>query len=65
MKSDPTIDEAKVAITRAKQIMQEFGNFQSVSSFIKEAEEVHLKILKAILAISTSIQNSVSEESRN
>ena len=46
MKSDPTIDEAKVAITRIKQIMQEFGKNPSISIFMKEAEEVHDKILK-------------------
>jgi len=47
IKSDPTIDEAKVAIARTKQIIQEFGKNPSISSFMKEAEEVHAKILKA------------------
>ena len=47
MSSDPSIDEARVTITRTKQILQEFGSFQSISFFMKEAEEVHLKILKA------------------
>ena len=49
MKSDPTIDEAKTVIARTKQIIQEFMSFQSVSQFIKEAEEVHAKIVKASL----------------
>ena len=47
MKSDPTIDEANVAITRTKQIMQEFSKNPSISTFMKEAQEVHAKILKA------------------
>ena len=47
MKSDPTTDEASIAISRTKQIVQEFHTYQSISDFIKEAEEVHLKILKA------------------
>ena len=40
-------EEAKVAIVRAKQIMLEFSNHPKTSSFVKEAEEVHTKIVKA------------------
>jgi len=47
MSSDPTTDEAKVAIERTKQVMQEFARNDSVSDFIKEAEEVHAKIIKS------------------
>jgi len=46
MPSDPTKEEAKAAIMRAKQIMLEFSKNPNSSSFMKEAEEVHLKILK-------------------
>ena len=47
MSSDPTTDEAKVAIARTKQIMQEFASNKSVSDFMMEAEEVHAKIIKS------------------
>ena len=47
MSTDPTVDDARTAIARTKQIMQEFRNQPSVSGFMREAEEVHLKILKA------------------
>jgi len=47
MSDDPSPEEAKVAIMRTKQIMQEFRNHPTILNFIKEAEGVHLKILKA------------------
>ena len=47
MSSDPTTDEAKVAIARTKQILQEFAGNTTVSDFVKEAEEVHTKIIKS------------------
>lgn len=46
MSSDPTVDDARVAITRTKQIMHEFGNHPKTIDFMKEAEEVHSKMLK-------------------
>lgn len=49
MSSDPSIDEANVAIARTKQIIQEFGSHSDVSSYMKEAEEVHSKVLKVNL----------------
>jgi HEPN domain-containing protein len=48
MSSDPTTDEAHMAINRTKEIMQEFGNNPKVSNYMKEAIEVHAKLLKAI-----------------
>ena len=47
MSSDPTVEEAKVAITRANAILQEFKANNVVSGFVREAEEVHIKILRA------------------
>ena len=47
MPSDPTKEEANIAIMRTKQIMQEFSKNPNSSSFMKEAEDVHFKILKA------------------
>ena len=47
MSTDPTADDAKVAISRTKHIMQEFRNHPAVTVYVNEAEEVHTKILKA------------------
>jgi dsDNA-binding SOS-regulon protein len=47
MPTDPTVDDAKTAILRTRIIMQEFGNHTDISVFMKEAEEVYSKILKA------------------
>jgi len=47
MASDPTVEEAMVAISRAKGIINELGKNPNVSSFLKEAEEVHTKTLKS------------------
>ena len=47
MTSDPSREEAKTAISRTKEIIEELGRNPVVSSFLKEAEEVHAKILKA------------------
>ena len=46
--SDPTIEEAKIVITRAKHIMQAFRDNINTSNFMKEAQEVHTKILQSI-----------------
>ena len=48
MSSDPTAEEAHTAINRTKEIMLEFGKNPKVLSYMKEAKEVHAKILKAI-----------------
>ena len=50
MANDPTVDDARTAISRAKQIMQEFTKYPKTSEFIEEAEEVHIKMLKNLLA---------------
>jgi len=47
MADDPTPEEVKIAISRTKQIMQEFNSHPKVSQFMDEAREVHTKILKA------------------
>ena len=44
--SDPTPEDARRAISRAKQIMQEFNKNSSVAQFMDEAREVHAKMLK-------------------
>ena len=49
MSDDPSQGDAKVAISRAKHIMQEFKNHADVTAYMKEGEEVHQKILKASL----------------
>lgn len=49
MSSDPTVDEAKLAIVRTKQIMQEISANPSISKFVDEARAVHSKFLKANL----------------
>ena len=47
MKSDPSPEDAKTAITRTKQIMQEFNKNSMISKYMDEAREVYTKILKA------------------
>jgi len=49
MPSDPSPEEARAAIVRVKQVMQEIGNHASVSQLVQEAEDAHVKILKANL----------------
>ena len=44
---DPSLGDAKIAIARAKSILDEFRRHPTASSFINEVEEVHKKILKA------------------
>jgi len=59
MTSDPSVDEAKVAIVRTKQIIEEFGKHPIISSFMKEAEEIHTKIIR------TSIIQGITNNSDN
>ena len=47
LSNDPSPEDAKIAISRTKQIMQEFNNNPKVSHYMDEAKEVHSKILKA------------------
>ena len=47
MATDPTPEDARIAIARVKHIMNEFNNSTVVSKFISEAKEVHTKILKS------------------
>lgn len=46
MSNDPTVDDARTAISRTKEIMQEFRKHPDILNFMKEAEEVHSKILR-------------------
>jgi len=46
MRSDPTTEDARLAISHAKEIMKEFNSNQKVAQFMDEAREVHMKILK-------------------
>ena len=48
MTTDPTAEGAKLAISRTKMIMDAFEKNPDISSYIKEAKEVHAKILKSI-----------------
>lgn len=47
MTSDPTPEEAKLAISRTAQIVDEISSHESVKQFMDEAKEVHVKMLKA------------------
>jgi HEPN domain-containing protein len=47
LKNDPTIEEAKVAISDTNLIMNEIGNHPMCSTFMREAKEVYNKLLKA------------------
>ena len=47
MKDDPTPEDAKLAISHAKRIMEEFNSNPKVSQLMDEAREVYLKTLKA------------------
>jgi HEPN domain-containing protein len=49
MANDPSPEDAKLAITRTKQIMHEFNANPKISQFMDEAREVHTKILEANL----------------
>ena len=47
MPNDLSPEDARLAITRTKQIMQEFNANPKIAQFMDEAKEVHKKILKA------------------
>ena len=47
MPTDPTAEDAKLSIAKAKSIIDEFGKIPDISSYISEAKEVHAKILKS------------------
>jgi len=47
MTNDPSMEDARVVISRTKQIMQEFAANPNVSQYMSEAREVHAKILRA------------------
>jgi len=46
MANDPSPEDARIAISRAKHIMQEFSGNPKISQFMDEAREVHAKVLK-------------------
>ena len=48
MPADPTAEDAKIAISRAKRIMDEFSKIPDISGYMAEAKEVHSKILKSM-----------------
>ena len=47
LSDDPSPEDAKIAISRTKHIMQEFNDNPKVSKFMDEAREVHIKLIKA------------------
>ena len=47
LSNDPSPEDAKVAISRTKQIIEEFSSNPKISKFIDEAKEVYTKVLKA------------------
>jgi len=47
LKSDPTVDEAKIVVTDTKYILQEIGEHPKCMTYVNEAKEVYEKLLKA------------------
>jgi len=47
MPNDPTPEDAKIAILRAKYIMEEFSAIPKITKFLDEAKEVHKKVMRA------------------
>lgn len=47
LSNDPTVEDAKTIISRAKQIMREINANPKTSQFMNEAREVHVKMLEA------------------
>jgi len=47
MSSDPSPEDAKIVISRTKQIMQAFNENPKASQFMYEAKEVHIKMLES------------------
>ena len=47
MLSDPTPEDARFAIARTKNVMNEFNGLSAISQFMDEAKEVHAKMLRA------------------
>ena len=47
MANDPSPEDAKIAISRTKMIMQEFNNNHKAAQFMNEANEAHTKMLRA------------------
>ena len=47
MSNDPSPEDCRLAITRTKQIMNEFNGYPQVSQFMDEARDVYVKVLKA------------------
>jgi len=47
MPNDPSAEDARIAISRTKQILREYNDNPKIARFMDEAKEVHLKILKA------------------
>ena len=48
LSSDPSPEDAKIAISRIKQIMKEFNKNPKVSTFMDEVREVYEKIIRGI-----------------
>jgi len=46
MPNDPTPEDAKIAISRAKHIMDEFSTNPKISQFLNEAKDVHKKVIR-------------------
>ena len=47
MSNDPSPEDARLVISRTKQIMNEFNTFSQISQYVDEAREVHSKIIKS------------------
>jgi HEPN domain-containing protein len=48
MSTDPTPEDARIAISKAKEILDEFGRIPDIASYVNEAKELHANILKSI-----------------
>jgi hypothetical protein len=47
MSNDPSPEDARIAISRTKKIMQDFNDSPKIAQFMNEAKEVHLKMIRA------------------
>jgi len=50
LKSDPTVEEAKTAVNDTKEVMNEIGKHPKCSTYMREANEVYDKQLKASIS---------------
>ena len=55
MSNDPSLEDARIAISHTKHIMHEFSNNHTISKYMDEAKDVHTKMLKAYCEDSSGV----------